>query len=544
MKQFTSVLFGLVLVLVFYTEISYSQEKTREMCIKENNCSQFLNSSGNEYTNCTSQCSDYRTSQQIAQDTKAENKETKQICSDAMKEYSKATKQNPCGSSGATKACYDQIASCQASTGVNGAQPLATGDENIDSLANSALQMISASQAAKQNSATAFEPNLACYSALKIGDKDAAKERKSRRDQIIKDIEAADKERREANEKLAKETNETKVEQQKLQAETTKTLQKLDVEKREKLTKMNEELQKAGTDIRKQTTEIIKIKQAMEKMKFENQKTMVNYTDEKINIQCKQALVTAKACLVQSTKSKAALDESCKDIYKVVGTVTGKGIKGTADLKNKLTQVKEACFEQSNQAASTLKYDYADKVRTYEMDIKEKQEQIADSNKALEAKKTENEAISKETDAQKSQEQKSLEEQMANFAEKLSDLQKSTDAAVKSSEEKIALLNTELKDLKAGALASETADPGSQSIYNNVANEAYGQLGEISAATSSAFGACCSIPNPKAKVNKTTNAITAKLGSGATDASCSTLYQQSTDAEKRTTEKSNNGSIR
>lgn len=537
MKQFTSVFFSLVLVMGLQIEKSFAAgdigiceaKKTvsqcRTCCISEfpaqksttiiNGATSETSSAAVGYSECLSSCSDI----------KSGANENKSECSTAMEKYSKVIKLNPCGASGATKACYEQIAACKASTGVTGAQSLVTGDENIDSLANSALEMIKASQASKQNSATDFQPDRSCYSALKVGDKEAAKERKTRRDQIIKDIESADKERREANEKLAKETNETKVEQQKLQAETTKTLQKLDVEKREKLTKMNEELQKAGTDIRKQTTEIIKIKQAKEKLAFENQKQMVAYTEEKINQQCKSALDTAKVCFVKASKGvKFSKEDTCSNF-----TFSGSGTKGTAELKKKLKQVKEACFEQSNQTVSTLKYDYADKVRTYDMDIKEKQEQIADANKALELKKTENEAITKETEAQKSQEQKSLEEQMANFAEKLTNLETSTKAAVKSSEDKIALLNAELKDLKANALASETADAGSQSIYDNIANEANGQLVDISSATSAALNACCVEATIKSK-----KTAVAKPGASAP---CSTLYQENSNEEKRTTVK-------
>lgn len=493
MKQFTSVLFGLVLVL----SINSNAQKTIAMCTKEVDidacytcCSGVLINQ-----NTTNQITGVSSTQQVedpkcarrCDDTFPSSKESKLTCAEAQKDYAKANEQNPCPTAANSKACYEKIESCKASTGLAGVDGLATGNENIDSLANSALEMIKATQAAKQNSATDVQADRSCYSSLRVGDKAAAKERKSRQDQIKKDIEAADKERREANERLSKETNETKVEQQKLQAETTKTLQKLDVEKREKLTKMNEELQKAGTEIRKQTTEIVKIKQAMEKMKFENQKTMLAYTEEKINQQCKSALDTAKVCFVKASKGvKFSKEDTCSNF-----TFSGSGTKGTAELKRKLKQVNDACFEQSNQSVSTLKYEYADKVRTYEMDIKEKQEQIADANKALEAKKTENEAITKETDTQKSQEQKSLEEQMANFAEKLTDLQKTTTAAIKSSEEKIALLNIELKDLKAGALADETNEPGSQAIYDNIANDASIALGAITSASGSVYAACC-----------------------------------------------------
>jgi hypothetical protein len=102
---------------------------------------------------------------------------------------------------------------------------------------------------------------------------------------------------------------------------------------------------------------------------------------------------------------------------------------------------------------------------------------------------------------------------------------------VKSSEDKITRLNLELKDLKAGALASEVADPGAQTIYDNIANDAYNALGEISNTTAAAFNACCDVNSKKA---------VPKPGTGG--ASCSMLYQETKDAEKRSTEKAKNRS--
>lgn len=455
--------------------------------------------------------------------TKSDRNETETKCTAAFEKYEKARKASPCPKAATSKACQEQIAACSASTGLISATGITTGNDQADTVVDKAFEMIKASQSTNQNSATNFQPDRSCYSAIQNRDKDVMKERKSRRDQIIKDIEAADKESREANEKLKKETNEIKVEQQKLQAETTKTLQKLDVEKREKLTKMNEDLQKAATDIRKQTNEIVKIKQAMEKMKFDNQKTMAAYTEEKINQQCKSAIDTAKVCFIKASKgTKFSKDDTCANF-----SFSGSGTKGTAEMKKKLKQVQEACFEQSNQTVSTIKYDYADKIRNYEMDITEKQKQIEDSNKALEFKKTENESIAKEIETQKSSEQKNLEDQMANFSQKLADLHSTTEAALKSSKDKITRLNLELTDLQAGVLANSVGEPGSQSNYDNVADEANSLLQSLTSATRMAFAACC---------NSTTDAKTKKKSvvskDGALGPNCSSLSTEIDDADK------------
>lgn len=537
MKQFILVLFG----FVFSSGIAWSQNvcstKKNSSIVNSSTCSECCEENynviiKNPVKDATGQVSYtdginpmYATCNSYCTTTFGNKSEGKQECSSALEKYDKAKKQNPCPTASTSKECYDKIESCRASTGIVGTNSLATGDENMDGLANSVLEMIMASKAQKQNTANDMSANRSCYSAIQVRDKDASEKRKTRTDQIVKDIEAADKERREANEKLGKETSEVENDRQKLQEESEKTLIGLEEKQAEKIKKTNDDIQKAGVDIRNKTTEIIKIKQSMERLKFENQKAMVAYTEEKISQQCKSALDTAKTCFVKASKgAKFAKEDTCSNF-----TFSGSGTKGTAELKKKLKQVREACFEQSNQTVASLKYDYADKVRNFEMDIKEKQEQIGTSNTTLETSRKEIEDNAKSSEKQKSQAQKNLEQHQANFAKKLANLEKSTNAAVLSSETKINRLNLELKDLKAGATASEVSDPGSQSIYDNIANDANVALDEISGATSIAFGACCNVEKVKSK-----DVVTAKTGNSAI---CTKLYHYSNE-DKRSSSRS------
>lgn len=512
MKQFTSILFGLVLGLasIGFAQYPVTQPETVQSCM----------AGGGSEEDCTCKLFPSTKKFKCANFSDPNLASIEQKCSTASKEYYDALKKQPCTDTASASVCQQKINECvsntAAATAAGTSANLDFGNEEINGLSSQVLELLKAKNATEQQKTPGFQPDRSCYKKIKSTDKEVKKDRAAKIKEIKKEIEDETKKINEANEKLKKETNEVKIEQQKLQAETAKTLQKLDVEKREKLTKMNEDLQKAGTDIRKQTTEIIKIKQAMEKMKFENQKTLTSYTEDKINQQCKSALATAKTCFVKASKgTKFAKDDTCSNF-----SFSGSGTKGTAELKKKLKQVQEACFEQSNQTVATIKYEYADKVRTYEMDIKEKQEQIADANKALEAKKAENIAINKETEAQKSQEQKNLEEQMANFAEKLQNLQENTNAALKTSNDIITERNKELDELKAGKLPYDLGIDDGGNMYDDVANDAMGAVSNIITAGNSASNVCCndkgeSIAGPNFKSLCSQLKNDAKLGKDA-----------------------------
>ena len=139
-----------------------------------------------------------------------------------------------------------------------------------------------------------------------------------------------------------------------------------------------------------------------------------------------------------------------------------------------------------------MKFSHAEKLRTVDRTIQDKQLQVTEANKSLATIKKDAEEENNEIDTQKAQKKTSLEQQMANIAERLLSLQKETADAVKASDEKIALLNLELNDLKAGALANDVGEPGSQFLFDNIANQANTNLSIITSASSGAYGACCS----------------------------------------------------
>jgi chromosome segregation ATPase len=357
--------------------------------------------------------------------------------------------------------CEEKVAMCKQQISPL-ATPTADKDNDIDKIYDMAMGVFNASQ----NQSSNVDPNTgkkklaeSCYKFTNKDIRQAEKERKEEVRKLEKEIQDEKKKINEANEKLRKEENEIKVDQQKLQADLKKTLQKLEVSKREKYTKINEDIQASSTSIRKLSNEIIKSKQAAEKVKFEHMKTMTSYTEDKINQQCKSAIDTAKVCFIKASKgAKFTEKDTCSSF-----AFSGKGSKGTAELKKKLKQVSEACFEQNNQAASTIKYNYADSVRNSEMEIKEKQEQINDANKALELKKTEFDSVTKEMATEKSDEEKSVSEQMNNLTERLQGVNKTITESKQDSDAIIANLQNKLAKLAAVELSKDLAMSGKES---------------------------------------------------------------------------------
>ena len=365
--------------------------------------------------------------------------------------------------------------------------PSTDKSSSVDDLFNQAMGIFKASQDQQQQGGKTV--NESCYQFSNDKIEKANEKREEKISKIREKIEDQQKKQNEADEKLSKETNEIKSDQQKLNAELKKTLQKLDVTKREKFTKINEDIQASSTNIRKLATEIIKSKQTAERLKFNHQKNMLEYTEDKINQQCKSAIDTAKICFVKASKGmKFTEKDTCSNF-----SLTGSGTKGTAELKKKLKQVSDACFEQSNQSVASKKYDYADALRNSDMEIKEKQEQISDANKSLELKKTEFDSITKETEKEKTDEEQSVQDQMTNLTQKLQALQVNIEKTKTTSKVAQDKLNEDLAALTAVKINRDLGLDGGESNNRTlkiVTNEARNALNEINTERVRAFGAC------------------------------------------------------
>ncbi len=432
-------------------------------------------------------------------------KEKAQLCSSATEKWKSAIAKHgdvcsSFSSTGSSKdSCLKKINDCSGQV-ASLVTPGSDKSNSIDDLFNQAMGIFKASQDQQQQ--TGKSVNESCYQFSNEKIEKANEKREEKISKIREKIEDQQKKQNEANEKLSKETSEIKADQQKLNAELKKTLQKLEVTKREKFTKINEEIQANSTSIRKLSTEIIKSKQAAEKVKFEHQKKMLEYTEDKINQQCKSAIDTAKICFIKASKGmKFTEKDTCSNF-----SLNGTGTKGTAELKKKLKQVSDACFEQSNQSVSTKKYEYADFLRNSDMEIKEKQEQISDANKSLELKKTEFDSVTKENEKEKSDEEQNVQEQMTNLTQKLQALQENIEKTKATAQVAQDKLNQDLAALTAVKINRDLGLDGGESNNRSlkvVTDEARNALNDINNERLSAFDACgCGATEDSTVLNK------------------------------------------
>lgn len=473
MKSFSSAFFSLLFVFSFYASVGFAE--TQEAC--KATCNAKFGSEGKDkiegcYT--TSGCYDL--------DSK---KDLQNSCNAAEKDYGSSREKNPCPGSNAV-ACEEKIKSCMdSSQAAFSASP--GSEEGLDGMVNVGLGLLGASQSKEQNSAENFNIDASCYSFATKTAKEKLKERQERIDKIKKEIREETKNQNTINKEFDKEKQEIAEEQRKLQAELKKFILKMDVTKRERATESSKNLQKSMADVRNLNSDLMKLKQDKEKAAFQHRNTLLAYTEDKINKQCKSALEIAKTCFVKSSKGQPIeKNDTCANF-----SFSGKGAKGTAALKEKLLQVRDACFEQSNQTVSTVKFDYAQAMQNADRAIEEKNKQIEDANNAIELNKKDFEAIAKESETEKTQEEQSVMEQIANLQTKLADLTKQTNKAIEDSKAIIADLQKELNEVTAGKLASDLGIGGGGSIFEDIALDSQNLLDTINQSAARTKSACC-----------------------------------------------------
>ena len=542
MKQFTSILFSLVFVMGLGIEKSWGENgwpasetsKAKADAACSEGIWKDIYKSESICRTCTINPSAYVCSEDSRLD--GQKATAKSDCSTAMEKYNTSILKNPCKTASKANDCQKKINECIQNTtdaiGAGTAGMEITGNEAVDGLANQFLERLKAKNTKddQQNSSTAFQPDRSCYKKFRVTSEEQKKARADKIKELKKDIEDEKKKVHEANEKMKKEASEIAEKKRESNAETAKALLKLDVEARKKLSDLNDKINEATEKTRKFTYEIVEEKEKKEALQFKHQQKIMDFAEDKIDQQCKNAVNKAKQCAKTKKGTTLGKDDPCADF-----TVTGGGPKATAEFKRKLKQLNDSCFELSNNNKATVKYEYATQLRKFDREIEKKQEAIKSALAEVEAKKAENITLTKENATEKSQEQKNIEEQMANFAQKLEDLKENHADVVKTSDAIIAERNKDLEALKAGKLAFDLG-MDDEAVYEDVANEANNALVGIRSASSTAFGACCMESNDKKKP-------ATKPGSGADPKFCLRLKTESNEDEKqeKAYKKSRNG---
>lgn len=492
------------------TDLTESTKSSNgDTSVKEPTASAIKTCTKNKFDTCKTEiCGNYSTikdlKNQCATDTEKFEKaaeEASGACSSFLNDPAdKKSKNNEASCKDKINACRTKISTITRSKDEAAAAGDPSNTKGTDEYADVLGNIFGQQEDDSESKADKFNPDAkAC---LNFKSKDARKENKTetkdlKREikQLLKDIADEKKKINEENAKLRKENADLKSDEQKVNEAMKKAIRSVDEKKGEQLRKLNEDLAKSATAIRKMNLEIIKQKEAAETIKFDYAQRMMQYTSDKINTQCQAAIDTAKQCFIKSAKGQASSDP--KD--PCVGfTFSGKGAKGTAQLKAKIQKVREACFEQASMSVNKSKFEQGKALRTIETDILEKTNQVSDANKDIERRQTDFASITAESDKEKSDEIKNAEDQIANLKDKTAELAKSTNEAITLSNQRIAELQEQIRLLNVDINAMKTLSVGSDELENTF-NDAYTVIKKKERARQAAIKSCCPVDNKDAE---------------------------------------------
>ena len=246
------------------------------------------------------------------------------------------------------------------------------------------------------------------------------------------------------NENLRKENATLDEEKEKIQTTYAENVAKIDVKKREKYTALNKSIQDNLVKIRNMNSVIITLKEKLEKLKFDYNQNMINFAEDKVSSKCDDAVRAANSCFTRLNKGEKIdmKDQNCGGL-----SATGKGITGTGVLKTRLTQIRNACFENFTMQQNSMRYDHQTKVRTLEQEILEKQNQIKDLNNAANLEKQEFDAITAENEKEKTNETDSKTKKESNLAAKLESFTKTMNEKIANSQKQLDILTKEIEEL-------------------------------------------------------------------------------------------------
>lgn len=253
------------------------------------------------------------------------------------------------------------------------------------------------------------------------------------------------------NENLRKEISSLDEEKEKIQTTFAKTMDEYSGKLTDKYAALNKSIQENLIKVRNINNAIVKRKEDLERLKFEYNQNMMNFMENKVSSKCDEAVRAANSCFTRLNKGEKidSKDPNCGGL-----SATGRGITGTGVLRTRLTQIRDACFENFTNQSNGLKFDYQTKVTSIQQDIMEKQSQVADVNKAVVAQNKEFESTTAQIEKEKGTETTSKEKKESNLATKLDGLTKTINEKIANSQKQIEVLTKEIEELVARKLPS------------------------------------------------------------------------------------------
>jgi len=431
---------------------------------------------------------------------KRDKKDEEQKCSSALKEYTDVRKKtgNACSKFESTgksskNSCKDRVDACR--------KKIRSGMSGSSGNDTTALMQTMTSIYMQKNYPDAAQAGFAFDSGEGLGPscvkyqskedrKEAKQDAEKLEDKIARIKEKIADEKKKINDenaKLREKTDDLANERLKVDEKLKEEIAKLDKDKQAKAAQIAKEISENSNSIRKLSNQIVKFKEQAEAIKFEHTQKMIQFAEDKVNTRCNTAIDQVKACFMNNTKKKPVDPKDPCAGY----VLSAKGAKGTAELKQKLEKVKEACFEQESSAVKKSNYDNASKLRDVESNITEYTAQINAANQALAQKQKEYQEIGSLDDKDKENANTNANKQLEQMTQKADNLTRSTTEAVQTSNAKIAEFQKELNEINTKKTAQKMGIADAESVEYTF-SEAESAIEEQESAYTSAYNKCCS----------------------------------------------------
>jgi hypothetical protein len=401
-----------------------------------------------------------------ARDDKAEKREADKTqdaaCQEAFKTYKEkmGEAQSACeglvGSSASTKKnCSAKLEECASAMANTSTQYADSQDDNgMTGTLNIFRAVVSGQDSLGTSGGSSCLVDVDSQAA-----RDAEKDFRERRDKLkdekkqIEDDAIKDKKENDTeNTRIAKEIEELKIENKKLAAET-------DVKIREGLNESQKAIQASAKALLALQKNMRTVGDKVKSATFSYSDRMLSMTGEKRNQRCKQALDTAKDCLIKGRKG--IVDEACKGFPLVIRS---KGPKATAELKAQLQTVNNACYEKEEQDRKKAEFENEQQMKSLNDQLTDLQDEARDQAKTQERESQNSQKIQEEAERQKNEAAEALAEktatlqkEMSQFAEELASKNYRAQERLKKLAEDLQALEVEEKTGKRSKTAIATA---------------------------------------------------------------------------------------
>lgn len=469
-NAFTKILTG-VMILFFSCLTLGAEEMNRAQCNQKCDtesratCTKPEAGAPNDDTNKYNQC--VRDAKQSCMEQQGcseleSTKDIKQACESAFEKYSDlaAKEKEACAAFDKTggKSCKEKADSCQKKIN-NLSQPFSSTkseetsdkDSGYGALTEVAMQSIVQYANLKNPNQTPTSSIASSGGAcVKSIDRKARKDDKEKKDRERKELSDKIKSQKDDiikyKEDLDKERNEITEKTNEVEAEAKKDILSKEKSVTEETSRVSKELVEISKRLRARSINITKKMQTLAQVNFKFQTKMLELTDEKVSIKCKQEFESFKAALVSGGAASGASPEEKAKIGALAAQYKAKGIRGSGEMKAMLIATRKACYESANSARSQAKLDNSQNVKNVQDEIDEEKNLMKDEKTSIATAQKDLENIKAQTDKEKQAGDTEKGAKLDALSKKLANQITNTDEKTKNANDKIRELTAEINN--------------------------------------------------------------------------------------------------